>query len=57
MTKPSSTALHVMDELQNTDATTRHDDKDAINIGRLGVQQELQVHMFQQPRYNRQNHG
>jgi hypothetical protein len=51
--KPNTMASEGIDELQNTDATTRHDDKDAINIGRLGVQQELQVHIFQQPSYNR----
>jgi hypothetical protein len=43
MSKPSSMAMHGMEEPKNTDATARHDDEDAINIGRLGVQQELKV--------------
>jgi hypothetical protein len=53
--KPNTIASEGMDEPQNDNATTRHDDKDAINIGRLGVQQELQVHMFQLPSYDNQN--
>jgi hypothetical protein len=43
MSKPNSMALYGIGEVQETDATTRHDDKDALNIGRLGVQQELRV--------------
>jgi hypothetical protein len=41
--KPNTIASEGMGELQNDDAATGHDDKDAINIGRLGVQQELKA--------------